>query len=127
MPETNCGDEYLVVRVEAPPTHDELPVLCLGCDGVLCNREGKFALKYFRINDGSAAHSVNTPPAKAGGFGSRLEAGYNRPFGSIVQTTLKLSSGSSGFWSSIYFFHTSSVTFPLEATQYPLLHKCWPQ
>ena len=70
---------------------------------------------------------VNTPPAKAGGFRLRLEAGYNRPFGSISQTTLKLSSGSSGFWSSMYFFQTSSVTFPLEATQYPLLHKCWPQ
>jgi hypothetical protein len=58
MPETtikfrcpNCGDEYLIVRVEAPPTHDELPLLCLGCDGPLQNREGKFALKYFRFND----------------------------------------------------------------------------
>ena len=66
MPETNCGDEYLVGRVEAPPTHDELPVLCLGCDGVLCNREGKFALKYFRIDDGSGAHSLNGRGPKLG-------------------------------------------------------------
>ena len=41
-----------------------------------------------------------------------------------AQTTRKLSSGDSGFWSSIYFFQTSSVTFPLLATQYPRAHKC---
>ncbi|YBW39875.1 putative transposase [Nitrobacter sp. TKz-YC01] len=28
---------------------------------------------------------VNAPPAKAGGFGLRLEAGFDRPFGSIVR------------------------------------------
>jgi hypothetical protein len=28
---------------------------------------------------------VNAPPAKAGGFGLRLEAGFDRPVGSIVR------------------------------------------
>lgn len=40
---------------------------------------------------------VNTPPPKGGGFGLRLEAGLIDPSGRFVQTTLKLSSGSSGF------------------------------
>ena len=39
---------YKVVRVEAPPTDDN-PVVCLGCGEPLRNREGRFALKYFRI------------------------------------------------------------------------------
>ena len=42
-----CDAEYVVVRVEAPATHDN-PLLCLGCGGPLQNRDGKFALKYFR-------------------------------------------------------------------------------
>ena len=42
-----CDAEYLVVRVEAPPKHDN-PLLCLGCGGPLQNLDGKFALKYFR-------------------------------------------------------------------------------
>ena len=73
MPETttkfhclNERAEYLVARVEGPPTHDELPLLCLGCDGPLRNREGKFALKYFRIDDGSGAHSLNGRGPKLG-------------------------------------------------------------
>jgi len=45
----NCEAEYKVVRVEAAPTYDQ-PLLCLGCGGPLHNREGKFALKYFRTN-----------------------------------------------------------------------------
>ena len=40
---------------------------------------------------------VNTPPPKGGGFRFRLEAGLIDPSGRFVQTTLKLSSGSSGF------------------------------
>jgi hypothetical protein len=40
---------------------------------------------------------VNTPPPKGGGFGLRLEAGLIDPSGRFGQTTLKLSSGSSGF------------------------------
>src|ERR1035437_5860048 len=60
-----------------------------------------------------------------GGFGLRLEAGL---IGHAADyTTLKSSSGSGGFCSSIYRFQTSSVTLPLVATQYPRAHKCWPQ
>ena len=59
---------------------------------------------------------VNTPPAKAGGFGLRLEAGLIGP-AADAQTTSKASSGSGGFWFLMYSFHTSSVTFPLVATQ----------
>ena len=40
---------------------------------------------------------VNTPPPEGGGFGLRLEAGLIDPLGRFSQTTLKLSSGSSGF------------------------------
>src|SRR5476649_479271 len=43
------------------------------------------------------------------------------------QVTLKSSCGSGAVWFLIYSAHTSSVTFPLLATQYPLPHKCWPQ
>jgi len=41
-----CNAEYLVVRIEAPATQDN-PLLCLGCDGPLQDRDGKFVLKYF--------------------------------------------------------------------------------
>ena len=43
-----CQTEYLVVRVEVPPTHEGGELLCLSCGGPLRSREGKFALKYFR-------------------------------------------------------------------------------
>ncbi|HEB66804.1 MAG TPA: DUF3596 domain-containing protein [Gammaproteobacteria bacterium] len=69
---------------------------------------------------------VNTPPAKAGGFGLRLKAGLvGRSADSY--TTWKSSSGSGGVWFLMYSFHTSSVTLPLVATQYPLAHRCCPQ
>ena len=42
-------------------------------------------------------NAVNTPPPKGGGFKLRLEAGLIDPSGRFSQTTLKLSSGSSGF------------------------------
>ena len=41
----------------------------------------------FRNHDISG---VNTPPAKAGGFRLRLEAGYDRPFGSIESDYLEI-------------------------------------
>jgi hypothetical protein len=53
MPETIrfecpiCETRYKVVRVEAPTTQDR-PLTCLSCGAPLLNREGKFALKYFR-------------------------------------------------------------------------------
>src|SRR6516225_2882930 len=46
----NCRAEYKVVRVEVPPARNE-QLVCLGCGGPLHNREGKFALKYFRVSD----------------------------------------------------------------------------
>jgi hypothetical protein len=62
--------------------------------------------------------AAERPSAKAEGFALRLKAGSGQPYGpTSTYTTLKLSSVSSGFWSSMYFFHTSSVTLPLEATQ----------
>jgi predicted RNA-binding Zn-ribbon protein involved in translation (DUF1610 family) len=45
----NCQTRYKVVRVEAPPTPDR-PLTCLSCGAPLRNREGKFALKYFRTD-----------------------------------------------------------------------------
>jgi len=46
---------------------------------------------------------------------------------SIGMNEWKSSSGSGGVWLLIYSFLTSSVTFPLVATQYPLAHERWPQ
>jgi hypothetical protein len=60
MPETetkfrcpNCEAEYKVVRIEAPPTREDRQLTCLSCGGPIRNREGKFALKYFRVSDGA--------------------------------------------------------------------------
>jgi predicted RNA-binding Zn-ribbon protein involved in translation (DUF1610 family) len=47
-----CRAEYWVVRVEAAPMHNN-QLLCLSCGGHLRSREGKFALKYFRVSDGA--------------------------------------------------------------------------
>jgi predicted RNA-binding Zn-ribbon protein involved in translation (DUF1610 family) len=47
-----CGAQYRVVPAEAPPTHGH-ELLCLSCGGPLRNREGGFALKYFRVGDGA--------------------------------------------------------------------------
>ncbi len=44
----NCGAQYKVVRVESPATEDR-EVACLTCAAPLEAREGKFALKYFRV------------------------------------------------------------------------------
>src|SRR3974377_1115324 len=41
-----CNAEYLVVRIEEAATQDST-LLCLGCDGPLQDRDGKFVLKYF--------------------------------------------------------------------------------
>ena len=48
-----CATEYRVVRVEAPPAHD-VALTYLSCGGPLRNREGRFALKYFRVSDGAS-------------------------------------------------------------------------
>ncbi|KWV52944.1 hypothetical protein AS156_09960 [Bradyrhizobium macuxiense] len=47
-----CNADYRVVRVEAPPLNDR-QLTCLNCGGPFRNREGKFALKYFRVSDGA--------------------------------------------------------------------------
>ena len=59
----NCEAEYKVVRVEVPPTRNE-QLVCLSCGGPLHNREGKYALKYFRVSDGRALHHLNRRPPK---------------------------------------------------------------
>jgi hypothetical protein len=48
---STCQAEYKLVRIESPPTHDK-QLTCLSCGAPLRNREGKFALKYFRVSDG---------------------------------------------------------------------------
>jgi hypothetical protein len=60
----NCQAEYKVVRVEAPPTHDQL-LTCLSCRGPLNNREGKFALKYFRVDDGPDRFNNRKPNCRS--------------------------------------------------------------
>jgi hypothetical protein len=77
-------------------------------------------LTYARVEE-----VVNSPPPNRRWLRLRLKAGL---IGHAADyTTLKSSSGSGGFCSSIYRFQTSSVTFPLVATQYPRAHRCWPQ
>ena len=61
--------------------------------------------------------------AVASGYGLKPDQSAIRR----TQVTLKLSSGSGGVWFLMYSTHTSSVTFPLLATQYPLAQRCWPQ
>lgn len=56
---STCEASYQVVRVEAQPTFDEKQLLCPGCGAPLRNREGKYALKYFRSNGKPLA--VNLP------------------------------------------------------------------
>jgi hypothetical protein len=43
-----CHVEYLVERIEAPPIHRQVQVICVECGGPLRSREGKFALSYRR-------------------------------------------------------------------------------
>jgi predicted RNA-binding Zn-ribbon protein involved in translation (DUF1610 family) len=45
-----CKTEYKVVRIEAARTPQEHPLTCLSCGAPLRNREGKFAIKYFRVD-----------------------------------------------------------------------------
>ena len=52
---------------------------------------------------------------KGGGFELRLKAGFGPPSADLGQVTVKLSSGSGGFWFLMYLVRTSSVTFPLLA------------
>ena len=59
----NCQAEYKVVRFEAPPADDQ-QILCLSCGGPLHNREGKFALKYFRVDDGRWLHRLKARAPK---------------------------------------------------------------
>jgi transcription elongation factor Elf1 len=64
MPETakfncpTCETTYKVVRTEASPFLNERQLLCLSCGAPLQNREGKYALKYFRT-DGKAPEVRN--------------------------------------------------------------------
>jgi predicted nucleic acid-binding Zn ribbon protein len=55
----NCDAEYKVVRAEATPTLADKQLTCLSCGGPIRNREGKFALKYFRVSDGRESGRYN--------------------------------------------------------------------
>jgi uncharacterized Zn-finger protein len=55
-----CNALYKLVRAEAPAANDK-PLICLGCGGPLRHREGKFALKYFRVSDGVELRRGKTP------------------------------------------------------------------
>jgi hypothetical protein len=52
---STCGARYRVVRVEVPPAPDHQELVCLSCQAPLHGREGKFALKYFRVRRSRAA------------------------------------------------------------------------
>ena len=45
----NCGAKYRIVRTEGPSVSDR-EVTCLSCGAPFPAREGKFVLKYFRID-----------------------------------------------------------------------------
>ena len=71
---------------------------------------------------------MNAPPPLRRWLPVSAKAGLiGRPADGCRYTTSKSSSGSGGVWFLMYSFHTSSVTFPLVATQYPRAHRCWPQ
>jgi hypothetical protein len=46
---SKCGARYKVVHVEVPPEPDHRDLACLSCKAPLNAREGKYALKYFRV------------------------------------------------------------------------------
>jgi hypothetical protein len=46
-----CDAKYKVVRIEAAPAQDR-QIICVCCGGPLLSRQGKFVLKYFRIEGG---------------------------------------------------------------------------
>jgi hypothetical protein len=56
-----CETLYKVVRAEAPSASDK-QLLCLSCGGPLRNREGKYALKYFRTNGPGAKRGHGRRP-----------------------------------------------------------------
>jgi DNA-directed RNA polymerase subunit RPC12/RpoP len=56
---STCQAEYKLVRVETPPDRRDKQLTCLSCGAPLRNREGKFALKYFRVSDGKDAGRRN--------------------------------------------------------------------
>lgn len=61
----NCGAEYKVVKVEAPPVMDEPQLTCLSCGGPLNARDGRFVLKYFFTDrSGKAALLSSRRPAR---------------------------------------------------------------
>jgi predicted Zn finger-like uncharacterized protein len=45
----NCSAKYRIVRAEGPSVSDR-EVTCLSCGAPFHAREGKFMLKYFRID-----------------------------------------------------------------------------
>ena len=47
-----CETQYKVVKVNASATHNR-QLFCMSCGATLKNREGRFALKYFRVGNGS--------------------------------------------------------------------------
>src|SRR5580704_4075245 len=51
-----CGVLHKLPRAGAPTANDK-PLTCLSCGGSLLNRDGKFALKYFRTNGGPGHRS----------------------------------------------------------------------
>jgi predicted RNA-binding Zn-ribbon protein involved in translation (DUF1610 family) len=55
-----CGAAYNVVRIEAPPTPHKGQLVCTSCGGPLIAREGRFVLKYFRV-DGSRRYPLRPP------------------------------------------------------------------
>jgi hypothetical protein len=73
--------------------------ICSNCGAllILALPPGGNGPRTFQCLDCDRPDPVNTPPPKGGGFGLRLEAGLIDPSGRFDQTTLKLSSGSSGF------------------------------
>lgn len=46
----NCGAHYRMVRVEADPDASAPELTCLSCGAPMQNRQGRFALKYFRVD-----------------------------------------------------------------------------
>ena len=91
----NCEAEYKVVRVESPPSQQDRQLLCLSCGGPLHNRDGKFALKYFRT-DGSASKvpkwpSTEIPVKRTPPRTHRpKERGMNRDLGESSRQTAKM-------------------------------------
>jgi DNA-directed RNA polymerase subunit RPC12/RpoP len=54
---STCEAVYKLLTIEAPAADDK-PIECVSCGAPLVGRNGRFALKYIRVNGGRRARAA---------------------------------------------------------------------